>query len=83
MKSDATSGISGAAGTPLARQAIQSGRDSINRNAKLKRSEAISDTLETSDRDGDGRQPWTLNREAPTKREVDESSTEGGIDLIG
>jgi len=81
MKSDAASGISGAAGTPLAHQAIHSGRDS-KRDLKIKKSEAISDTLETSDREGDGKQAWNVDRQERETR-TPASTTENGIDLFG
>lgn len=56
MKTDPTAGIAGIAGTPLSHQAIESGNGSAtNRNFKTKPSTAISDTLETSDRDANGR----------------------------
>jgi hypothetical protein len=56
MKTDPTAGIAGIAGTPLSHQAIESGNGAAaNRNLKTKHSTAISDTLETSDRDADGR----------------------------
>lgn len=63
MKTDPTAGIAGIAGTPLSHQAIESGnRAASNRNLKTNRSTAISDTVETSDRDADGR----LDEQSPT-----------------
>lgn len=57
MKTDPTSSVTGAAGLPLAYQAIESGRNTAtNTNLNAKAKEAISDTLETTDREGDGRQ---------------------------
>ena len=59
MKTDPTLGISGVAGMPLSQAAIQSGKRSaagVNNDAGKR--QAISDTLETSDRDPDGQQPW-------------------------
>lgn len=62
MKTDPTAGVSGAAGMPLSYEAIQSGRNlsaeaSANRKTNQTNSnDSISDTLETTDREGDGRQ---------------------------
>lgn len=85
MKTDITTGISGAAGTPLSHQAIQSGRDSGKTMAgKLKASEAISDTLETTDREADGRQTLVIHSENSNHQSEDDQPEEtGGIDLIG
>ena len=56
MKTDPTASIAGTAGTPLSHQAIESGnRMASHPNLKTNRSDAISDTVETSDRDADGR----------------------------
>jgi len=82
MKTDATSGVSGAASTPLSYQAIQSNRNLIKQNStSTKPSEAITDTLETTDREGDGRQPLESNLH-PQKSDsnVDAPS---GLDLTG
>ena len=61
MKTDPTSSITGAAGMPLSYEVIQSERQFASLS-KLspKKNEAISDTLETTDRDGDGRLAWEL-----------------------
>lgn len=85
MKTDITTGISGAAGTPLSHQAIQSGRDSGKRIAgKLKSSDAISDTLETTDREADGRRTLVIQTENSNPQPEDAQPEEtGGIDLIG
>lgn len=84
MKTDATSGITGTAGTPLSHQAIQSGRDAIKQNpSSIKSNEAISDTLETSDREADGRQTIRIERnniDLPNETSDVESD---GLDLIG
>ena len=85
MKTDITSGISGAAGTPLSHQAIQSGRDSGKTVAgKLKASEAISDTLETTDREADGRRTLVIEVENQDQQSNQDPAEEtNGIDLIG
>lgn len=85
MKTDITTGISGAAGTPLSHQAIQSGRDSgKNVVGKLKASDSISDTLETTDREADGRQTLVVQTENTNHQTEDAQPEEtGGIDLIG
>jgi len=85
MKTDITTGISGAAGTPLSHQAIQSGRDSSKNIAgKLKSSDAISDTLETTDREADGRRTLVIQTENTNNQSNDVPPEEtGGIDLIG
>lgn len=85
MKTDITTGISGAAGTPLAHQTIQSGRDAgkqISTNSKS--SDAISDTLETSDREADGRRTRVIETNAHQRQtETEQPEEQGGIDLIG
>ena len=82
MKTDATSGISGAAGTPLSHQATQSGRDIIKKNSSpLESSEAISDTLETTDREGDGRQP--LQQKLNSTQAEPNSENTPGLDVTG
>ena len=91
MKTNATSGITGTAGTPLSHQAIQSGRDSIRRDQVPIKNEAISDTLETSDRDGDGKQPIVIENNQADKSNRDKSNREqtadngrpDGLDLLG
>lgn len=84
MKTDITSGISGAAGTPLSHQAIQSGRDSGKTIAgKLKASDAISDTLETTDREADGRRTLVIQTENSSHQAEDAPPEEtDGIDLF-
>ena len=85
MKTDITTGISGAAGTPLSHQAIQSGRDSSKSIAgKLKSSDAISDTLETTDREADGRRTLVIQTETSGNQTEDaQTDASGSIDLIG
>ena len=85
MKTDITTGISGAAGTPLSHQAIQSGRDSGKPIAgKVKSSEAISDTLETTDREADGRRTLVIEVENQDQQSNQDPAEEtNGIDLIG
>lgn len=87
MKTNATSGISGTAGTPLSHQAIQSGRDAIRRGPSRIKNEAISDTLETSDREADGRRPIVIQnqRANDNKNENKDNSAENsaGLDLLG
>ena len=62
MKTDPTAGIAGIAGTPLSHQAIESGNRAVSHpNLKTNQPDAISDTVETSDREADGR----LNLPAP------------------
>ena len=66
MKTNPTPQVTGAAGTPLSHAAIEFGRKfSAPGVAKNKRPETISDTLETSDRDGDERQPLTASQPEP------------------
>lgn len=56
MKTDRTAGITGIAGTPLSHQAIESGNQTTGQpSLKTKPTTAISDTVETSDRDANGR----------------------------
>lgn len=79
MKTDPTTSISGAAGMPLGYESVQSGRNSAT-NAKRK--EAISDTLETTDREGNGRQTldMPLNSAHP---DADETTVTDRLDLTG
>lgn len=86
MKTNATSGITGTAGTPLSHQAIQSGRDSIRRDQVPIKKEAISDTLETSDREGDGKQPVIVEIKGDQQQNVidtPDSNSSNGLDLLG
>lgn len=84
MKTDITTGISGAAATPLAHQTIQSGRDAERKVAgKSKSSDAISDSLETTDREANGRRTLQVeikNEDHPDNPQLEETS---GLDLIG
>jgi hypothetical protein len=58
MRTDPTPQVTAAAGTPLSHTAIESGRHFSQRTlVHAKPAETISDTLETSDRDADGRYP--------------------------
>ena len=85
MKTDITTGISGAAGTPLAHQTIQSGRDAQKQvSSHLKSNDAISDTLETTDREADGRRTLVIKTENsdPHTDELQPEET-GGLDLMG
>ena len=85
MKTDPTPQITGAAGTALSHAAIEFGRNSSQRtNANPKRADTISDTLETSARDVDGRQPLNANQseaEAQIESNREEESTGGHLDL--
>ena len=85
MKTDITTGISGAAGTPLAHQTIQSGRDAQKQvSTNLKASDAISDTLETTDREADGRRNLVIEVGSQNQPADDPQPEEkGGIDLVG
>ncbi len=83
MKTDPTAGIAGVAGTPLSHQAIESGsRSAANIRLKSKHSTAISDTVETSDREADGR----LSQDSPqtnsdSHKATDDSGTGDRLDL--
>ncbi|MFK7766013.1 MAG: hypothetical protein AB8B55_02140 [Mariniblastus sp.] len=67
MKTDPTTGVSGAAGTPLSYEAIQAGRDTATRASNQSKTKSgISDTLETSDREADGRQLVAPERDQVT-----------------
>jgi hypothetical protein len=68
MKTNPTPQISGPAPATLSHTAIELGRKFVQPQvAKSKPPESISDTLETSDRDGDGRQPLNANQtQSPT-----------------
>lgn len=80
MKTDPTTGIGGVAGTPLSHQAIASGNSSAaKRNLKSKRSTAISDTVETSDREADGRlDQQTTAKNTMRSQSTDASDVENG-----
>ena len=89
MKTDPTSNVSGVAGMPLSYEAIRSGRDMSARNtANSKSNDAISDTLETSDREADGRQAWgnksTMEGQSPNTARENGSDDSGNIlDIAG
>jgi hypothetical protein len=87
MKTDPTLGISGAAGMPLSHEAIQSGKKSAARaHLNPGNQQAISDTLETSDREGDGRQQWELTQTSPPETHQSEKTqpSDGDrLDLTG
>jgi hypothetical protein len=60
MKTEPTISIAGTAASSLTYQAIESGNRAARQlNLKPKPSTAITDVLETTDRDGNGRQPPT------------------------
>ena len=70
MKTDPTASIAGTAGTPLSHQAIESGnRMASHPNLKTNRSDAISDTVETSDREADGRLEQPAQKKASSGTE--------------
>ncbi len=83
MKTDPTTGISGAAGMPLSYEAIQSERQ-FSHLAKLatKSTDSISDTLETTDRDADGNLAWEL-RATSMLEEALEQDEQDRLDLEG
>ena len=83
MKTNPTPSIAGAAGTALSYEAIQSGRDMATRPSNhSKANSGISDSLETSDREGDGRQMVS-----PKRNETGEAksinATGDRLDLTG
>ena len=83
MKTDPTSSITGAAGMPLAYEAVQSGRHAVtNADLKTKPKEAISDTVETTDREGDGRQILDIPF-GSGQTETDHSDEPDRLDLTG
>lgn len=65
----------GCAGTPLSHQATESHRNASNQTARAvrKTGDIISDTLETTDRDPDGRQ--TISSESQNDSEPTDDST--------
>ncbi len=76
-----TTSISGTAGMPLAYEAVQSGRNlDIQSDPAFK--DAISDTLETTDREGDGRQDWDLPSGSGSSETKDSNETDR-LDLTG
>ena len=82
MKTDPTAGIAGIAGTPLSHQAIESGnRTAAQASLKSKRSTAISDTVETSDREADGSEIFQQTTDGSNQ---DNETTSGDLlDLTG
>lgn len=83
MKTDPTQKISPAAGTPLSQTAIEFGRNGLQRmNARPKPADTISDTLETSDREADGRQPLQ-SPSIPSPDNRPSESTGERLDLTG
>ena len=82
MKTDPTAGI---AGTPLSQQAIESGNRSASQlNLKTNQSTAISDTVETSDREADGRLEQPVQEQDPTvdkRNNQSEPESGGRLDL--
>ena len=83
MKTDPTASVSGAAGMPLAYEAVESRRNlATNANLNAKPKDAISDTLETTDREGDGRQILELNSNA-VPADTDDLDQQDRLDLTG
>ena len=77
MKTDPTPQVTGAAGTPLSHAAIEHGRNFSQRSvARSKPADTIADTLETSDREADGRQPLVDSRSRPPVASVPKPSQE-------
>ncbi len=84
MKMDPTAGISGTAGTPLSHQAIDLGQKSAAHvSGKKHTSDAISDTLETSDREADGRQGVAPDQSPRSSDKQEENETGSRLDLTG
>ncbi|MFT5302639.1 MAG: hypothetical protein ACI87E_003953 [Mariniblastus sp.] len=83
MKTDPTSSIAGPAGMSLSYHAIQSGRDLANQaKISLQSKDAISDTLETTDREGDGRLAWELESMALLEEALNQEASDR-LDLQG
>ena len=83
MKTDPTTSISGAAGIPLAYETVQSGRNAVTHSdPNTKPKEAISDTVETTDREGDGRQILDMPV-GSGHAETDSSDEQNRLDLTG
>ncbi len=83
MKTNPTQGVSGAAGMALSYEAIQTGRDTATRGSNHSKAQTgISDTLETSDREADGRQVVSPERTLqPDAKPLD--ATGDHLDLTG
>jgi hypothetical protein len=88
MKTDPAASINGPAATSLAYHAIESGKQTA-RQAMLKSKSrtAISDTVETGDRDGDGRETVAENDQASQEAspQPNQQPAENGnrLDLTG
>lgn len=83
MKTDPTASVTGAAGMPLAYEAVQSGRNrATNTNLNAKPKDAISDTLETTDREGDGRQVLDITISGEENK-TDDEAADDRLDLTG
>ena len=83
MKTDPTSGISGAAGMPLSYEVIQSERHfALHAKLETKPKDAISDTLETTDREGDGKRDWEM-RAISMLEDALEQEEQDRLDLEG
>ena len=73
----------GCAGTPLSHQATESRRNATGEVASVraKPDDTISDTLETTDRESDGRQPMIRHENPP--RDHDRPDQGSLLDLSG
>ena len=68
---------------PLAYEAVQSGRNAAsNSNLNTKPKDSISDTVETTDREGDGRQILDMPT-GSSSTETDHSDEIDRLDLTG
>ena len=72
----------GIAGTPLSHLSTESNRNAAHSaaHANQQPSEAISDTLETTDREAEGRQPATTNQNSERENGRDQGPL---LDLSG
>ncbi len=89
MRTDPTASINGPAATSLTYQAIESGKQSARQAVQKSKSKiAISDTVETGDREGNGRDTTVGRDEQPSQEsspQANRQPTENGnqLDLTG
>ena len=85
MKTDPAKNISATVGVPLSQAALHSNRtNSAPQGKVVKPKEGISDTLETSDREANGRTEYIVNSQSSRKtNNSEQNEPTKRLDLLG
>jgi hypothetical protein len=84
MKTNPANNIAATVGVPLSQTALHSNRaNSTTQNKIIKPKDEIADTLETSDREGDGRLQYVVNTKTKKSNANDQPDSANRLDLLG